>query len=208
MFRELIITSKSASSNEIYQYATVSVDKLCVPSLFINRFVDVVPNVAALIDFPYGLSPTKVRMHEIIYAAKAGAKTIDLTLNNSYLADCNFKSIIGDLADCLRTAEHHSIDTRVILEHTLFPADIILDLIDQIKHLKIFAIITSTGTLPASTSDDIILCKDIMKLSGIATYSCSVYTDQQYENYKKINIRGLRFNSVKLYSNLMKSIKQ
>ena len=71
----------------IFEASEKRVDQICAPSGLIPRidemFIREHCNFSSLVDFPFGISETRIRVHEILLSTKRGVKTIDLVVNRN-----------------------------------------------------------------------------------------------------------------------------
>ena len=117
MLTELACYNQDSTYKEILEAIFVAsqkkLDSVAIPSGFMGRVNDFLDDqkFSAAIDFPYGLSSTSVRVHEIIIAIRQGASYIDLVLNNSYVKEENWKKIRKDLKDCLSVCSSHNVES-------------------------------------------------------------------------------------------------
>lgn len=208
MLHELIIKDKNISSRELDNIITASVDVVCIPSVFLKKFTEYsnIITLSALIDYPYGLSDTRIRTHETIYAVRSGAKIVDFVINNSLITDNQIGDIIDDIRICSKSIKNKNVKTRIIFEYTMFPISTILDVSKEIiENTNISGIITSTGTMPQEPNDDVILCHKLIKETFVDVVSCSCW-DVRYINFlKSINISGIRFLSINSLNSMINS---
>ena len=120
---------------------------LAIPSGFMGRLTDFIKDqkFSVAIDFPYGLSGTSVRVHEIILAIRQGASYIDLVLNNSFIKEENWRKIREDLKACKAVCNENNIELRVIIEYRLFPVKTVLLMCDLLYTANIYTVINSPG---------------------------------------------------------------
>ena len=96
MLTELACYNQDTTYEDILQsvfWATQkSVELVALPSGFMPRVSDFLEHqkFSAAIDFPYGLSNTEVRVHEIILAARQGASFVDLVINSGFIKEKNW----------------------------------------------------------------------------------------------------------------------
>ena len=88
MFIDLACYNQDSTLNDILETTFIAaqkgLDSVAIPSGFmpkVNGFLED-QKFAAAIDFPYGLSSTQIRIHEIILSIRQGASFIDLVINN------------------------------------------------------------------------------------------------------------------------------
>lgn len=209
MRKELIIKDKNISEEDVTNSLHIisKIDVLCIPSTFLKIFSNLsnIVNLAALIDYPNGLSDTRIRIHETIYAARTGVKYVDIVVNNSLISSDKIGDIIEDMNTCCRAAKDSNVEVRAILEYTLFPIDQILELSMALStNTCISAIITSTGAMPQEPHDDIIICNKLLKNTFVDVISCSCWTKKYIDLLKSINISGIRFLSTQSLNNMVK----
>ena len=93
MFTELAFYNHDSTFKDllsvVFTSAQKRVDCVAIPSGFMSRLTEFTNDqkFSVAIDFPYGLSGTSVRVHEIILAIRQGASYIDLVLNNSFIKE-------------------------------------------------------------------------------------------------------------------------
>ena len=126
MLTELACYNQDSTYNDIMQAVFIAAEKdvnsVAIPSGFMSRVNDFLKDqkFSAAIDFPYGLSGTQVRLHEIILAIRQGASFIDLVINNSYIKEENWRKIREDLKACLSLCQANDVNLRAIIEYRLF----------------------------------------------------------------------------------------
>lgn len=181
------------------------IDAIVLHSSQLNTFPDQNKPVRCLIDYPYGLSNTQIKEHEVLYAIRAGAKTIDLTLNHNYVCPFNKEKLIKELQACYNICRDHNVILRVIIEYRLIPTDIIADLCMIFKSLHISHIIIGTGSMVDDISDNIITCAGVIKCSDISvTTSTNFCSIDNFAILKKLGVEGLRLPTIFAVENLYK----
>ena len=107
MLIELACYNQDSTFNDILETTFIAsekgLDSVAIPSGFmskVNGFLND-QRFAAAIDFPYGLSSTQIRLHEIILAIRQGASFIDLVIKD--MAVICTSSVISILST---TAQH------------------------------------------------------------------------------------------------------
>ncbi len=210
MLTELACYNQDSTYKEILESVFIAsqkkLDSVAIPSGFmsrVNEFLDD-QKFSAAIDFPYGLSGTSVRVHEIIIAIRQGASYIDLVLNNSYVKEENWKSIRKDLKDCLSVCSSHNIDMRVILEYRLFPIKTVLLICDLLAEIGVYNVINSTGFVVDNISDNALMSYEIQQKTGCLVTSCvRAYNKSHLKMFHDMDIHGIRIMSSKVVNSII-----
>ncbi len=184
MFTEIACYSQDSTLNDIlltiFTSSEQGVDCVALPSGFMSRVQDFIKDqtFAAVIDFPYGISTTQVRLHEILLAIRHGAFFIDLVLNPSYIKEGSWKKIEEDLKTCLTVCKQ--------------------------KKNTVTTLINSTGSIIDEPSDNAIICHSIQKNTDISVISCSNRITQKYfDIFSDMGIEGFRFTSSSIAKNIL-----
>ena len=212
MLTELACTNQDCTHNDILETIFISAeqDMHCVslPSGFMSKVNDFLSNhqFAAAIDFPYGLSISQVRLHEIILAIRQGAAFIDLVLNSSLIKENNWRKIKEDLKACLAVCRESNVELRPIVEYRLFAPKTVLLLCDMLQDMSINYLINCTGSFPDDLDDNIIMCHDIQTKTGMLVTACSKLINRKYfDLFSDMGIHGIRFTSPKMAENILKN---
>ncbi len=159
---------------------------------------------AAVIDFPYGLNDTSLRIHEIILAARRGAKYIDLVISNRHLENENWRAIRDDIKHCSTVCKSNNIELRPLIEYRLYPEKIVLDLCEYLHTHGINFIINSTGTMLDDLQDNVVMSYLIESRTGVSVIACAnILNFDQYDMFESSGIYGLRFISAKTAQNFI-----
>jgi len=94
-------------------------DRISLPPFFITEAVNTFHNitVAALIDFPYGMSDSKVRQHATLDTIHKGAQGIDLVLNAHWLINNKTDIFIEDIKAHQKICEEHEVSLKVMIDY-------------------------------------------------------------------------------------------
>ena len=161
MLIELACYNQDSTYNDIMKAIFVASDKdissVAIPSGFMGRVNDFLKDqkFSAAIDFPYGLSGTQVRLHEIILAIRQGASFIDLVINNGYIKEGNWSKIREDLKVCLSICKERDVELRALIEYRLFPLKTVLMMCELLKINDVHHVVNSTGFIVDDISVDI-----------------------------------------------------
>ena len=159
---------------------------------------------AAAIDFPYGLSSTQIRLHEIILAIRQGASFIDLVINNSHIREDNWMAIRDDLKSCMAVCRDKDIPLRPVIEYRLFSTKEVVDLCHSLNYLGITHVINSTGFIADDVSDNLLLAYEIQKKTDTVVTSClRGMVKEHILTMKDMGIFGLRLMSPKIAENIL-----
>jgi deoxyribose-phosphate aldolase len=187
--------------NSLFSCTQHSVDCISVPHGYmkiVSQFNDHI-DISALIDFPYGLSETEIRIHSIILAIRKGCKYIDLVLNSFDVENKNWSSIRKDVKSCLSVCESSRVGFRPIIEYRIFNPKEILELCDFLYSLGVDVIITSTGTIVDDVTDNVIMSKEIELKTGIHSIICSnISSPEQVKMLNNSDVYGIRLTSASI----------
>ena len=192
--------------NTVFTAAKKNIDSVAVPSGFMSRVSDFLKDqkFSAAIDFPYGLSNTQVRVHEIILAIRQGASFIDLVINSSYIKEENWRKIKSDLKACLAVCNQNNIELRAIIEYRLFPVKTVLLMCELLSINGVFNVINSTGFVADDLSENAIISYEMQTKTGVFVTSCVRGFNEKYHNvFKELDIHCLRLMSTKIADDLL-----
>ena len=204
MLTELACYNQDSTFQELLSALFTSAQKnvscLAIPSGFMGRLTDFTKDqkFSVAIDFPYGLSGTSVRVHEIILAIRQGASYIDLVLNNSFIKEENCRKIREDLKTCKSICDQNDIDLRVIIEYRLFPVKTVLLMCDLLYNANIYNVINSTGFVADDLSDNAIISYEMQNKTGVQVTPCvRAFSKKQLEVFESLDVYSLRLISSK-----------
>jgi deoxyribose-phosphate aldolase len=210
MLVELACYNQDSTLDDILEATFIASQKglksVAIPSGFmpkVNGFLDD-QKFSAAIDFPYGLSSTQVRIHEIILSIRQGASYIDLVINAGYIKEENWKAIKDDLKSCIAACEPHKILLRPIIEYRLFPSKIVLNLCESLDRLGIEHIINSTGFVADDVAENLLFSYEVQRKTGVAVTSCLKGIHEKHLiALKELDIYGLRLMSPKIAESIL-----
>lgn len=152
--------------------------------------------ISALIDLPNGNSPTEIRLHCILFAARKHIGIIDLVINHTMVANGDWRSFGKDLAACVEICKAHKLDLRAVFDYRLLEPDRVLELAGVLESFGITEIITSTGELMDDLTDNLIISKQISKEIGLDVIISSNNLNQRnFEKIQEYKPFGVRFTS-------------
>jgi|TARA_R110002167_G_scaffold250811_1_gene456995 deoxyribose-phosphate aldolase len=210
MLIELACYNQDSTFDDILEATFIASQKglksVAIPSGFmpkVNGFLKD-QKFSAAIDFPYGLSSTQVRVHEIILAIRQGASYIDLVINAGYIKEASWKEIKDDLKCCTAVCEQHKILLRPIIEYRLFPSKTVMNLCESLNRLGIEHIINSTGFVADDISENLLFSYEVQTKTGVAVTSCLKGIHKKHLiALKELDIYGLRLMSPKIAESIL-----
>lgn len=202
MLTELACYNQDTTYEDILQsvfWATQkSIELVALPSGFMPRVSDFLEHqkFSAAIDFPYGLSNTEVRVHEIILAARQGASFVDLVINSGFIKEKNWSRIRKDLKACLSACKQFDIELRPIIEYRLFSLKDILFICELLPKYGIQKIVNSTGFIADDIEENIKFSKKIVKKTDLGVIPCLRVADK----YRLIELEEEGIERIRLMS--------
>ena len=210
MLTELACYNQDSTYNDILKTVFVATEKeissVAISSGFMSRVSDFLKDqkFSAAIDFPYGLSSTQVRLHEIILAIRQGASYIDIVVNNGYIKEKNWRKIGDDLKACLALCNDNKVGFRAIIEYRLFKPETVLLMCDLFNTIGVHHVINSTGFVADDISDNAIISHEMQEKTGVFVTSCvRAYTESQIKTFESMDIYSLRLMSPKIVERLL-----
>ena len=210
MLTELACYNQDSTYNDILKTIFIASEKnvssVAIPSGFMSRVGDFLKDqkFSAAIDFPYGLSSTQVRLHEVILAIRQGASFVDLVINNSYIKEKNWRKIREDLKACLSICNQNSVELRAIIEYRLFSVDTVLLMCELFNANGVYHVINSTGFVADDISDNAIISHQMQEKTGVLVTSCvRAFTEAQIKTFEDMDIHTLRLMSTKMAERLL-----
>jgi|TARA_R110000751_G_scaffold130063_1_gene232027 deoxyribose-phosphate aldolase len=190
----------------IFVASDKDISSVAIPSGFMGRVNDFLKDqkFSAAIDFPYGLSGTQVRLHEIILAIRQGASFIDLVINNGYIKEGNWSKIREDLKVCLSICKERDVELRALIEYRLFPLKTVLMMCELLKINDVHHVVNSTGFIVDDISDNAIASYQMQEKTGVLVTSCvRAFTAPQIKTFEDVDIHALRLMSTKIVEDLL-----
>jgi deoxyribose-phosphate aldolase len=160
--------------NSIFTGTRCTARCVSIPSGLVSRtsFFKEYIDISSAVDFPYGLSETSVRLHEIIVSIRQGASLIDLCINSSSVAEEDWESIRLDIRACLTACKEHNVELRPTIEYRLFSEKTVFILCDLFMREGIEYVANATGTMSDDTMDNVIISNRMQTKTGIKVISC------------------------------------
>lgn len=146
------------------------------------------------VDFPYGLSDTKVRQHQTLSLIRRGANAIDLVVNPIYIINNKKEKLVNDIQAHQTICADHNITLRLMLEYRHFSNEVYSDLIKICKIRGIRYMFPSTGHFADDYMDNLVMgkfiksqCPDI----NIITNG-NIWKKEHYDTIVESDIYGMR----------------
>lgn len=149
------------------------------------------------VDYPYGLSNTKVRQHQTLSMIKHGARAIDLILNPVYILNNKRSCLINDIKANRLICNENNVIFRVMLEYRHFDEEVYAEMVKICKILRLPYIFPSTGHFADDYVDNLIICKMIQSEYPDAKIitNGNIWEKEHYDIIEKSNIYGVRLRS-------------
>tara|TARA_R100001129_G_scaffold24500_1_gene15817 strand:+ start:2061 stop:2708 length:648 start_codon:yes stop_codon:yes gene_type:complete len=158
-------------------------------------------DVATCVDFPYGLSDSKVRAHETLIALKNAADFIDIPLNPYFIKDRNYVKAEKEIKGLLRMCNDYGSSLRVIIHHNLNYLNESIAISMFLKECGVEYIIPASGFHNDDIFDNILTCSAISNKVDLKTV-CNgyIWLEKQFNTAINSNISILRLYSLNLIS--------
>jgi deoxyribose-phosphate aldolase len=121
--------------------------------------------VATALDFPFGVSPTKVKAFETEYAINSGCTAVDMVINVGALKDKRYQVIKRDLAAFVAAAS--GAVTKVILEVCFLTDEEISAGCEMIAEAGANYAKTSTGQFDGPSMEQFLVMRNALKGSNV-----------------------------------------
>jgi deoxyribose-phosphate aldolase len=207
---ELICLDKAIDFDTFLKFLFASscskIDRICVPTSLLHKVPEISEYVemVSLVDYPDGLGSTQSRMADTLYSIRSGVKFIDITLNNMWITDGDWKSITADLKTIKSLCDSEKVELRVIVEYRLHPLDLILNTCKILKDHGIKDIVSSTGRMAGDIVDNLLFCERLMTTLDLNPIVCGrLYTNDQLDVFKSVGLKRFRVTSLKIAENLL-----
>ncbi len=175
---------------------------LVARTTFFKEYID----IAAAIDFPYGLSETSVRIHEIIVSIRQGASLVDLCINSNSVSEEDWEGIRSDIRSCLAACKEGNIELRPTIEYRLFSEKTVLTLCELFMKEGIEYVANATGTMSDDTIDNVIISNRMQTKTGINVISCGrIWTPSHFDAFRKAGVHSIRLTSPRLAEEFLKN---
>ncbi len=150
------------------------------------------------VDFPYGISDSKIRNFSINQLSKIeNVKTIDLAAPAKILVNRKYDKFRDDVKSNLDICNENNIKLRYVLEYRIFSHEILAKVCQILYSLGIKEVFPSTGQMLDDINDNIIATKYLSSKSEIKVISNgNIWNLTQIDNIKNSSIYGIRFHNI------------
>lgn len=179
-----------------------NLDIISVLPPYIKGIKNYIPDNIVLstpIDYPLGISDLKTRLTSIESCIKNGAKILDIVAPPHLL--CNrkydkFREDIKHISDFCAT--YPGIQIRYILEYRIFTYELLYKVAQILSGYGVKTILPSTGYMLDDIFDNILATALIKKKVRDINIVCNgnIWTQQHAQNIKKLDLYGVRLNSI------------
>lgn len=160
--------------------------------------------LGGLVDFPYGISPLELKQHTLIYAARCGAKVIDLVTNYSLIKNERFSELKKEILTCQAICNVKSIEMRLIVDYRLYTTEEIDNIAEFLLTIDKIDVITSTGTIVDDPIDNLMFSHDLRKVTEnnvIPASNC--WKSRHITHAQDDNMQSTVIISLPLFKNLL-----
>lgn len=133
---------------------------------FIAEYVEP-SRLSAIIDYPFGNSPTVVKHRGIIDAERKGVKTLDIVVNNTYIQNDDWDKFKYDITVCNASIDINRLNVRYVLDVRNFSIENVVYASKIIRDKGGSYIITSNGLYTDDIADSFTIGKIIVDQVGI-----------------------------------------
>jgi deoxyribose-phosphate aldolase len=207
---ELICLDKAIDFDTFLKFLFASssskIDRICVPTSLLHKVPEISEYVemVSLVDYPDGLGSTHSRVADALYSMRSGVKYIDVTLNNMWVTDGDWRSIVADIKTLKSLCDSEGVELRTIIEYRLHPLDLVLNTCKILKDHGIKDIVSSTGRMAGDIVDNLLFCERLLTTLGLDPIVCGrLYTKDQLEVFKNVGLKRFRVTSLKIAENLL-----
>lgn len=174
----------------------ISVHYLHLPILK-NIFSEMPINVSCPIDYPYGMSDSKIRLMSIGNAAKNGATIADVVVPAKFIINRKYDKLREDIKTNLAFCQENNMVIRYILEYRVFNHETLAKTCQILKTLGVDCAIPATGQMIDDINDNLIAAKYLMAKSQINIIANgNIWSKRHIESIKASGVYGARFHYI------------
>lgn len=153
-------------------------------------------NLSIPVDFPYGISDTKVRNFSINQLSKIeNVKTIDIVAPAKILANRKYDKFRDDVKSNMDICNENNLNLRYILEYRIFNHEILAKICQILYTFGVKEVLPSTGQMIDDINDNLIATKYLSAKTSIKVISNgNIWNSNQIDNIKNSSIYGIRFH--------------
>ena len=205
MYKELSIHRNDILVKDIQQKILVGIKNnvggISILSYYLPDILDIVPegiSIAAPIDYPFGVSCTKLRQHATIAALRRGANTIDLIINVADIINDRENKVEQDIMAHVNICKDRAT-LRLLLEYRFLNRKQLYRVCEIAKELGIEYILPSTGFMVDEYRDNLIVGLDLQKKFNFNVITNgNIWLKKQYGVIRKSGIFGIRLKNFDL----------
>jgi len=212
MYKELNLydeqLSEQQAQDKFFKAIDLGVDGICTPIYFLPLLSSHVPDGLTLsvpIDYPNGMSDTRVKNHAIMNAIRKGANAVDVVLNPHYIVNGKLELISEGLSSYLGLCEDKNITLRVMLEYRSHELEKLLYVASLLVELNIEYVFPSTGHRVDTYTDNLLAGQSIhhkYPTLNVITNG-NIWNHAQYQSILNSKVYGVRFNSIHALQNCL-----
>ena len=210
MYHELNIYDGQSSDDKalefLFKAINLKLDGISCPIYFVPLLKHSVPKEMILsvpIDYPNGMSDSRIKNHAIMSAIRKGATAVDVVLNPNHITNGRLEIISDDLKSHKEICESKNIILRVMLEYRTYHGKQMMYVASIIADLGIQYVFPSTGHLIDNYLDNLTIAADVAKKYpslNIITNG-NIWQKSHYTTIVNSGTFGVRFNSIHAVEN-------
>lgn len=159
--------------------------------------------IATPIDYPNGLSDTKLRNHAIISAIRQGANAIDLVVPTYLVFKERWKGFEIDVSSNVKICKDNGVKLRVMLEYRTIEPPLLLKASKMLCDLDVEYVFPSTGFRVDNFADNILAGQAIMEKTKLKVISNgNIWMHQHLTAVVNSKLYGYRIHSLSALQNL------
>ena len=204
LYTEITTYGKNFSEEEIIDFVFKAIENgiggINVSPNYISKLSSLLPdtiNLSCPIDYPFGLSTTKVRQHQAISLIRKGCNTIDLVINPIHLVNNKKDVLLKDIDTIKKICKENEVVLRAMLEYRQFNEEVYRETIDLCRQKQIEYLFPSTGYFADDHIDNLIVSKMINSQykDGKVITNGNVWKKEHYDLIEESGIYGLRLRA-------------
>lgn len=200
---ESSIREKVFKAVENISISGIAIHQFAIP--YIINFLPESKTLSCPIDWPFGLSLTKVRNFITLNTLHQKVKAIDLVISPHLMVDKNkFQTFIADIQSHIEMCKKNNVELRAMIDSRHLSMDTFNEIFVVFRTMGIETCIIGTSHFVDDFSDDILMCKLIESHYGMRSIlNMKCVTEKQLESVFKFNVFGLRLNNNLAYLDLL-----
>lgn len=184
----------------VFQAIANGIDGISLPIHMIREMREYLPSnlvVSAPVDYPCGLSSSKVRYHMALNSIKSGANTLDYVPNHYFLKH-KFSELKKEIRTLLAICDDYKATLRVFLDYRRSTTNV-LTIAEIINSTGVDLVFPTIGYHHDDYFDNIINAKMIEKHTDCSViFNGYMWKKDQFDFAKECDIFGLRLYNLEL----------